>query len=324
MRKSLDSEGSLLYQILRYSMGWSDIDGNRTVSAEGKTLRPMLCLFACDATGGVTRKALPAAVSLEFIHNFSLIHDDIQDRDEIRHHRPTVWSLCGEPKAIVAGNALRMIADTSLWRLVDEGVSFDDALRAASLLTEAYLEMIEGQYLDLLYEGRSDISTQNYLDMISKKTGALIRCALNLGALIGTRDSATVKAIRECGRLLGFVFQIRDDMLGIWGNEETTGKPVGADIRRRKNTLPVVYARSRAYGVDKNVLSDIYQRKTISDKDLTIVLDIMDRLKVFEYAENLATEYHESALESVSNIELSPKVLQDIEEISHFLLARQH
>ena len=324
VRRSLDREGLPPYQMLRYSMGWSDADGNPRAATEGKALRPTLCLFACEATGGAAREALPAAVSLELIHNFSLIHDDIQDRDEMRHHRPTAWAVWGEPKALVAGNTLRVIADTSLWRLVDEGMAFDEALRAAGLLTEAYLEMIEGQYLDLSYEGRPDIDMRDYLNMISKKTGALIRCALNLGALIGTRDRATVRAFRECGRSLGFVFQIRDDVLGIWGDEESTGKRVGADIRRKKNTLPVVYAMSRAQGRDKDILSDIYQGQTVGDGEVTIVLDIMERLKVLEYAGKLAAEHHELALESLSGIELPREVLQDIEEIAHFLLVRQH
>ena len=324
LRKSLDTENLAVYRMLRYSMGWSDVQGNPRVATEGKALRPTLCLFACEAAGGPVRKALPAAVSLELIHNFSLIHDDIQDRDETRHHRPTIWAVWGEPRALVAGNTLRAIADMSLWRLVDEGVTFHEALKIVALLTEAYLEMIEGQYLDISYEGRPDISIAEYLNMISKKTGALIRCALNLGALIGTRDDSTVRAFHDCGRSLGYVFQIRDDVLGIWGDEEATGKPVQADIRRKKNTLPIVYAMSQARGKDNQTLLDIYHGATVGDREVASVLDIMERVGAQEYAQNLAAEHHHQALEALSSVELAPEIRRNMEDLAQFLLVRRH
>ena len=305
-------------------MGWADVEGKPRAATEGKALRPTLCLFACEATGGPVRRALPAAVSLELIHNFSLIHDDIQDRDETRHHRPTVWAVWGEPKALVAGNTLRAIADMSLGRLADHGVAFEEALRVSALLTEAYLEMIEGQYLDISYEGRPDISIADYLNMISKKTGALIRCALNLGAIIGTQDETTVQAFHDCGRSLGFVFQIRDDVLGIWGDEEATGKPVGADIRRKKNTLPVVFAMSQAQGEDIETLLSIYHGPAVGDEEVATVLDILERIGAQEYAQNLAAEHRQQALESLDGVELAPEVKRDIEDLAQFLLVRQY
>ena len=324
LRESLTGDGLPVYQMLRYFMGWSDMHGNPQRGTEGKALRPTLCLFACDATGGSVTRALPAAISLELIHNFSLIHDDIQDRDKTRHHRPTLWAVWGEAKALVAGNILRVIADRYLWRLQEEGVSYVEALEVSGLLTQAYLEMIEGQYLDLSYEGRPDIGMADYLSMISRKTGALIPCALNIGALIGSRDAATVQAFRECGRSLGLVFQIRDDVLGIWGDEKATGKPVAADIRRKKNTLPVVYAMSQAQGSDKDLLSKIYQGHTVGEEEVAVVLEIMDRVKAKEYAQNLAAEHCQMALEFLSGVELAPEALRDMEEIARFLQARQH
>lgn len=299
------------------------MDGNPCAGPEGKALRPSLCLFACNAAGGSTRQATPAAVALEFIHNFSLIHDDIQDGDETRHHRPTLWATWGVPKALVAGNALRVVADTSLGRLAEEGVEPDRALAAIGLLTEAYLEMIEGQYLDLSYEGRPDIGMRDYLTMISLKTGALIRCSLNLGAAIGTRDPVTIKAFRDCGSSLGYVFQIRDDVLGVWGDAEATGKPVG-DIRRKKNSFPVVYAMSQARGEDSQLLSGIYRKEELTDDDVASVLDIMERVNVKEYAHSLAEEHGARALEALSEVELAPSVQRELEELVDFLLVRQH
>ena len=309
--------------MLRYSMGWSDADGNSSAGAEGKAIRPTLCLLACEATGGQISKAIPAAASLELIHTFSLIHDDIQDRDATRHHRPTLWAVWGQPKALVAGNALRAIADMSLWPLAEAGMGDAEALAVTGLLTEAYLTMIEGQYLDISYEGRWDIGIKDYLGMVSRKTGALIQCPLRLGATIGTDDEVTIDAFRRFGSALGLVFQITDDVLGTWGKEKATGKPVGADIRRRKNTLPVVHAMSKARGGDKEHLLRVYREGRVSDEDVLRVLDVMDRVKSREYAEGLAEEHCEMALDSLRGVELAPQPHRDLEELARFLLVRE-
>ena len=324
LRERLADQGLPAYDLLRYSMGWSDAHGNPRTATEGKALRPTLCLLACEAAGGSASEALPAAVALELIHHFSLIHDDIQDRDEFRHHRPTVWAVWGDAKALVAGNILRAVAEISVWPLEDNRVPPDQVLNVASLLSEAYLEMIEGQYLDMAYEGRPDIGISDYMEMISRKTGALIRCALNVGAAIGSTDSTTVEAFRECGRSLGFVFQIRDDVLGVWGDEESTGKPVGADIRRKKNSLPVVYAISQAGHEDKRLLMEAYRHETLRDEDVEMVLEVMDRVKVRHYAQSLAEELCDQALRSLSSVEMTPAGRQEMEEIAHFLLVREH
>jgi geranylgeranyl diphosphate synthase type I len=324
LRESLAGDGLAVNRMLRYSMGWADVYGNPIAATEGKTLRPTLCLLACEATGGSARKALPAAVSLELIHNFSLIHDDIQDHDEMRRHRRTLWAVWGEPKALVAGNALRTIADRCLWRLVDGGVGFPAALDVEKTLTAAYLDMIEGQFLDLQYEGRPDIGLSDYLGMISLKTGALIRCALVLGAMIGTNDPRTVDAFRQCGRSLGLVFQVRDDILGVWGEEEFTGKPVGADIRRKKNAFPVVYAMSQARGRDKGKLEEIYRKPTVGDEEVATVLRIMQKVGARQYGEDLAAEHSKLAMNALSAVELAPEALADIWEVSQFLLVREH
>lgn len=324
LRKELSGDTLSVYQMLRYSLGWVDLEGKPSDGVKGKALRPTLCLLASEADGRPVSKAMPAAVSLELIHNFSLIHDDIQDQDETRHQRSTLWAALGGPKALIAGNTLRAIADRALWSLVHEGVTFEEALVAAELLTQAYLEMIEGQYLDLAFEGRSDIGIDDYLAMISRKTGSLIRCALNVGAMLGGCKGEVVSAFRECGRSLGLVFQIRDDLLGVWGDETIIGKPVGADIRRKKNTLPVVYAMSRAVGTDKQMLQATYTGDEVGDVEVTRVLDVLERMDVMDYMQSLATKHCELALKSLSTVELPTKTFQDIWEISYFLLDRDH
>ena len=167
--------------ILKYHMGWVDESGNPTPLSQGKRLRPSLCMFACEAVGGLPEQALPAAAALELVHNFSLIHDDIQDGDLQRHHRPTVWAVWGRPKALQAGNVMRVLADLGVQRLVGERLAPDVVAGCSRALSNAYLEMIEGQYLDMDFEGRTDIDTTGYLEMVARKTGALIRCSMHMG-----------------------------------------------------------------------------------------------------------------------------------------------
>jgi geranylgeranyl diphosphate synthase type I len=322
LRDSLSQQHSDVYDMLRYYMGWVDENGRPHEAMEGKALRPTLCLFACEAVGGALEMAMPSAVALEFIHNFSLIHDDIQDRDEIRHNRKTLWAVWGDPKALVAGNVLRVVADECLHQLLDSGLDYDRALAAGMLLTEAYLEMIEGQYLDLQFEGRHDISMSDYLNMISCKTGALIRCSLNLGAVVGAQEQGVGDAFKESGRAMGYVFQIIDDVLGVWGDEETTGKPVGADIRRKKNSYPVVYTMGRANDKDQKMLNEIYEKDELDDSDVDSVLAVMDRLDVKNQAQQEAEKYANVALESLAPVELSREARQEVEDLAHFLLVR--
>jgi len=322
LRDSLSQQHSDVYDMLRYYMGWVDENGRPHEAMEGKALRPTLCLFACEAVGGALEMAMPSAVALEFIHNFSLIHDDIQDRDEIRHNRKTLWAVWGDPKALMAGNVLRVVADECLHQLLDSGLDYDRALAAGTLLTEAYLEMIEGQYLDLQFEGRHDISMSDYLNMISRKTGALIRCSLNLGAVIGAQAQGVRDAFKESGRAMGYVFQIIDDVLGVWGDEETTGKPVGADIRRKKNSYPVVYTMGTAKDKDQKMLNEIYEKDELDDSDVDSVLAVMDRLDVKNQAQQEAEKYANVALESLAPVELSREARQEVEDLAHFLLVR--
>ena len=322
LRDSLSQQYSDVYDMLRYYMGWVDENGRPHEAMEGKALRPTLCLFACEAVGGDLEMAMPSAVALEFIHNFSLIHDDIQDRDETRHNRKTLWAVWGDPKALVAGNVLRVVADECLHQLLDSGLDYDRALAAGTLLTEAYLEMIEGQYLDLQFEGRHDISMSDYLNMISRKTGALIRCSLNLGAVVGAQEQGVGDAFKESGRAMGYVFQIIDDVLGVWGNEETTGKPVGSDIRRKKNSYPVVYTMGTANVKDQKMLNKIYEKDELDDSDVDSVLAVMDRLDVKNQAQQEAEKYANVALECLAPVALSREARQELEDLAHFLLVR--
>ena len=306
-------------------MGWSDKDGNPVDGVMGKSLRPSLCLFACEAVGGHIRHALPAAASLELIHNFSLIHDEIEDFDETRHHRPTLWALWGINKALVAGNVLRILADRSMEMMQsDESRDAERVVKGVELLTEACLDMIEGQYMDISFEGRIDITLDQYLAMISRKTGALIRCSLELGALMGTENLATLEILRKAGMSLGFVFQIRDDILGIWGEEESTGKPVGVDILRKKNSLPIVHAMDQADKKGRELLREIYSLDHLEDQEVKAVLKIMEEAGTRAYAQALAHEHEKKALNLFSQAMLPDSFQFDFGVLARFLAVRQY
>ncbi|MCY3543930.1 MAG: polyprenyl synthetase family protein [Chloroflexi bacterium] len=324
LREALDKDRPA-FDLLRYYMGWVDPQGNPAAGTEGKYVRPTLCLFSCESVGGSRENAMPAAAALELIHNFSLIHDDIQDRDETRHHRKTLWAIWGIPKALVAGNVLRIVADSTLDDLQSAGVPPSRVISVVNQLTNAYIEMIEGQYLDIYFEGRSEISLKQYLHMIARKTGALIRCAFTIGAVIGSTDAdKDAASFKESGRALGFIFQVRDDILGIWGDERSTGKPVGADIRRKKNSFPAVYAMSAAKGADKRRLLDIYCKDEPDDTDVEDVLHIMEGLGVREHAHILAVDEGEAAIEALAGVEMDARARQEYKNLVEFLLYREH
>ena len=308
--------------MLRYHMGRVDEAGRPTSLSQGKRLRPSLCMFACEAVGGVPGQALPAAAAIELVHNFSLIHDDIQDGDLQRHHRPTLWAVYGKPQAVQAGNAMRILADSGLQRLVEEQAESSVAAACSRALSEAYLEMIEGQFLDIDFEGRTDVDSAAYLRMIGLKTGALIRCSMYMGALVGRGDADTVEAMARCGSHIGLVFQIRDDYLGIWGREDETGKPAGSDLRRKKNSLPVVYAMERGGGEEREHIQSVYAKEDVDDADVASMVELLERLGVSAYVQSLAEQQAALVEVALSGVRTSEGCRRELRELVHFLLTR--
>lgn len=320
------ASGQALYTLLRYHLGWVDPQGGPLASSafQGKALRPTLCLFACEALGGDLGKASCAAAALELIHNFSLIHDDIQDQDQERRHQPTVWHLWGVPRALVAGNAMQSVGDLALLQVSRLNVSPETTLKVSQLLTESYLQMIQGQCLDLGFEDRNSIRTEDYLHMIAYKTGALIRSGLEMGALLATEDSVPVRAFARFGDYLGRVFQIRDDFLGIWGDEATTGKPTGNDIRRRKKSFPVVFALERASGQAREDLLRIYGQGNLDENDVAEVIDVLHEVGAPEYSQQLTEESAEQALQALREISLPSWAKAEVEGLVEFLSRREY
>lgn len=323
LKLGLPADDASIYRTLRYHMGWSGPEGQPADASFGKALRPLLCLFTCRAVGGRTERALPAAVALELIHNFSLMHDDIQDEDKERRHRPTVWVLWGRNKALVSGNALRLVADLTMQRLSAVGNDDTRALSAMRYITERYLEMIEGQYLDLSFERKPDITMDDYLDMVGRKTGALIEAAMYLGAYLGTENERQVETLRQCGRLLGLAFQVRDDVLGIWGDAEVMGKATGADLKKQKRSLPVVFGLQNAQGNGRERLVAIASGPPPDGAQVEEALSILEGVGAREFSQRLAEQKAAEAMAMARQADLAPQVLSELEGLVDFVLTRQ-
>jgi geranylgeranyl diphosphate synthase type I len=314
---------ALLYRMMHYHLGWENQQGRALTEGAGKALRPTLCLWACQAMGGDWRTALPAAAALELVHNFSLVHDDIQDGDRERRHRPTVWTLWGQPQAINAGDSLVILGRLVMLRLEERGVAPAKVIEACRVLDEASLTMIEGQCLDIGFEGERELSLEAYLDMIAKKTGALLEASLRLGALVAVDDEPTVSRFARCGHLLGLAFQIRDDILGVWGAADVTGKPVAADIRRRKKCLPVVYAMAAAQAEEREQLLRVYSQGTPGDEEVSAVLRLLDSHRAYDYCQQMAQERIEQALAELATVNIAPAARQEFETVTNFVLGRE-
>ena len=313
-----------MYNMMRYHLGWIDKQGRPQSATAGKRLRPILCLLACQAVNGEWRQALPAAAAVELVHNFSLIHDDIQDSSRERRGRGTVWHIWGKPQAINVGDGMHALALSSLLRLEDGGVPHSRVVRAARILGEASLKLCEGQYLDISYENRLDIGINDYLEMIGCKTAALFRCALEIGALLGSDDESVLTHLKLFGHYLGMTFQVHDDVLSIWGDEKTTGKPNTSDIQMKKKTLPIVYALEKTKGGDKTKLLEIYQKNTIGTAEIDIVLKILNRIDAQGYAQDMSEKNYRQALSELNASSLPEPAKDELKTIAAFLLKRQY
>lgn len=310
------------YGMMAYHLGWQEASGQPVVGPTGKRLRPLLCLLAAEVTAPWER-ALPAAAAVELVHNFTLIHDDIEDNSPLRRGRPTVWSLWGIPQAINVGDGLFILARTALLRLGERGLPEDVVLQAVELLDRAILRICEGQFLDLAFERRIDVVEADYMEMIARKTAALLEAALGLGALVGGADGATAAALRSYGRSLGLAFQIQDDLLGVWGEEGTTGKPAAADIRGRKLGLPAVHTLGQASPQDRAVLARVYGGSgEVSAGEVAAVLGVLERTGTRAYVEGVAARHHREALSALAALPAGP-AREALAEVAAALVGRQ-
>jgi geranylgeranyl diphosphate synthase type I len=285
-----DAPTAGLYAMCRYHLG---LDGS---GSSGKRLRPLLGLLAYASIVGDHRAALPGAAAVELGHNFSLVHDDIEDGDTERRHRPTLWALHGIPQAINAGDLLFTLSRKALHRLTDLGFPDAKVLRLMRLHDDTCLALCEGQYLDIWASERAEpMSVELYFDMIGRKTAALIAASVEAGAVLATDDEAVVGRYRAFGWALGIAFQLNDDLLGIWGEQALTGKEP-TDVARHKMTLPVIYAFEHASQSDRMGLEAVWRTESPDDGLVAAAVALIEKLGGRDYTRDQARAYRDRAL----------------------------
>jgi len=331
------------YGMMHYHLGWVDGmlkpvmaqggppstggTGPAKASGTGKRLRPFVCLLTCEAAGGDPGQALPAGSAIELIHSFSLIHDDIEDSSPLRRGRRAVWNVWGVPHAINVGDGLFVLARLALHRLADRGVPAHRCQAASLAFDQACLAVCEGQFLDMSFESRPAVDLDQYLWMIRCKTATLLAASAQLGAMIATDDTELIGRYFAFGLNLGMFFQIQDDLLGAWGDEQATGKSAATDIRDRKKTLPVVYALNQPCGSDPDAarqLAELYARPGELDPSaIQFALELLNRSGARQYAEQMAEEYYRLALTSLDEAGIGNAAQSHLRELAASLLHRR-
>ena len=270
------------------------------IKAGGKKFRPALTVLSCQAVGGQTEKALNAAAALELTHTFSLIHDDIMDNDDTRRGKPAVHKVWGEPLAILAGDSLFAKAFEVLSKSADENIPYERILDALKVLTDSCIKICEGQALDMAFEDTFEVTQEQYLNMIYKKTGALITAATTVGAIMGGASSHEIKALMNYGKQIGTAFQIQDDYIDLTG-DESIGKPVGSDLVEGKKTLMVVYALEKANQEDHKRLVELLEAN-----DESIIPEAMDLLNKYGAINYARSKAYDCVIESKQALAILP------------------
>lgn len=299
------SDPGCLYEPIAYHMALG-----------GKRIRPVLLMMACDALGGDTAMAIDAAVGLEMFHNFTLLHDDVMDNADVRRGKPTVHRRWNDNTAILSGDtmltiATQYIARTGDWQVMD-------------LFNKTAIEIYEGQQWDMDYEGRNDVTVDEYIKMIRLKTSVLLGCALKMGALIADADSQQADLFYQAGVNLGLAFQLRDDVLDVWGDEATFGKEIGGDIMNNKKTFLLINAMHLASGDDadelRHWLNDPYATR---DNKVAGVTRLYERLGVRQLAEDAITDYSGQAVAAFSQLKINDDDKQAFVDLTGKLSGRK-
>ncbi|RZT16884.1 geranylgeranyl diphosphate synthase type I [Kribbella sp. VKM Ac-2569] len=304
--------------VVSYHLGWSDEHGTPTAANPGKTLRPALALLAAEAVAGRPEPGLPGAVAVELVHNFSLLHDDLMDRDTERRHRRTVWAVWGDATAVLAGDALLSLAH----EVLTEGDSpYGQA--AGRELAVATRELIRGQVLDLAFEERNDVGLDECLDMAAGKTGALLGVSAAIGAILAGAPQQAVSCLSRFGAELGMAFQLVDDLLGIWGSPAITGKPVFSDLVARKKTLPVTWSLDHGGAPGRELAAWLRRERTPTEDELQYAARLIELAGGREWANQEARRRIGVAEQALRQAELDDLARNRLGGIANFVIERQ-
>jgi geranylgeranyl diphosphate synthase type I len=288
----------LLEQIAAYHMGWRNADLSLVTGVRpnpGKRMRPRLAMLVTAALGADPALAAPVAASIELLHNFTLVHDDIQDKSHLRRHRPTVWSLWGEAQAINAGDALFASSHLALYAVADRAETAPLLARLAREFDRTTLAIVGGQTLDIENEGDPTVTPERYLRTITGKTSAIVEFSAWAGGLVAGASEMQLADLAAFGLAAGLAFQIRDDLLGIWGTEAETGKTPADDLRRRKQTLPILELRREITDTERAALDAFYAESESSEAEVAHMLVLLDRYRIRSHVEEEIRSYHHRA-----------------------------
>ncbi|HEY3752757.1 MAG TPA: polyprenyl synthetase family protein [Pseudonocardiaceae bacterium] len=314
LRAAADRMNPATRQVIGYHFGWWDEHGRPLDGNCGKAVRPALAMLAAEAVGGTAGQAANAGVAVELAHNYSLLHDDVMDEDHTRRHRPTAWTVYGLPAAILAGDALITLATEAL---VGDGPPL--SVQGVERLDAALLRLVDGQAADIGFEGRTDVGLPECVTMAGDKTSALFAVACELGALAAGAPAQRVWQLRQFGEHLGLAFQLVDDLLGIWGDPESTGKPVLSDLRARKKSLPVVAALNAGNGAAGR-LAELYHRAApLDDADLLTCANLIEEAGALTWAHHETHRQLQAALACLQAANPEATAAAELTAIAHRL-----
>lgn len=318
LRSVLGRLDSTTRLVCGYHLGLWDAAGGPG-GGNGKGIRPLLAVLSAQAAGADPVDAVPAAVACELVHNFSLLHDDVMDGDLERRHRPTVWAVYGSSTAVLAGDALLALANEVLAEADSPNVAW--ALRCLGATTR---RLIAGQTADLAFESRHDVDMGECLAMASDKTGALLSCSASLGAVLVDAPSELGLGLAEYGEHLGLAFQLVDDLLGIWGSTERTGKPVWSDLRARKKSLPVVAALTSSSGPGDRLRAIYADDTPLAESVLEEAACLIQRAGGRQWAEGAAERESQAALATLERLCLPEPVHHRLVALTDTLSRRDY
>ncbi|WP_308416809.1 polyprenyl synthetase family protein [Streptomyces sp. AJS327] len=312
--------------VASYHFGWIDADGRPSEGDGGKAVRPALALLSAEVAGAEPEAGIPGAVAVELVHNFSLLHDDLMDGDEQRRHRDTVWKVHGPAQAVLVGDALFALANEIL---LEQGTA--EASRAARRLTRATRRLIDGQAQDISFEHREQVTVQECLEMEGNKTGALLACAVSIGAVLGGADEETADFLESYGHHVGLAFQAVDDILGIWGDPDATGKQTWSDLRQRKKSLPVVAALAQdgpaAERLGTLLRADAGKSQAefedFDEDQFAARAALIEEAGGREWTSQEAQRQYTSALAALDKIEMPDRVREELTALADFVVVRQ-
>ena len=327
LREAVSRLAPPMDRVSAYHFGWTDAEGRPTEGDGGKAVRPALALLSAQAAGVPAEIGIPGGVAVELVHNFSLLHDDLMDGDEQRRHRATVWTVFGPAQAILVGDAMFALANEVLLEAADLGrTTATDAGRAVQRLTLATRKLIDGQAQDLSFEHRDRVTVAECLEMEGNKTGALLAASASIGAVLAGIDDASADALERYGYHLGLAFQAVDDLLGIWGATEVTGKPNFGDLRQRKKSLPVAAALAEDSPASRRLaelLADPEGRGHEDEEQLAVRAALIEEAGGRSWTADEARRQHKTALAALDEVPMPVGVRDQFAALAEFVVVRE-